>query len=215
MVFTGTFMTDNLICQIGKALQNGLPGAEAQALMAPSLRPPERLDFDTSNPRSSGVMILLFPSNEGISTVFIHRTHWGPHGGQISFPGGKQEPADSDLVVTACRESEEEIGISPNRIRVIGLLTPLYVPYSNYHIQPVVASTGPNPLFIPDNKEVESILIVPLNKLFHPVNRKSMVLTRPGLEITAPYYDADGYRVWGATAMIMSEFEVVLTSCIS
>jgi len=208
-------MTDSLIGLIEKALQNGLPGAPAQALMAPSVSPPGKMDFDTSNPRSSGVMILLFPTEEGISTVFIHRTHWGPHGGQISFPGGKKEPADADLVATAYRESEEEIGINPNRIRTIGLLTPLYVPYSNYHIQPVVAYTGSQPSFIPDNKEVESILIVTLDRLFHPDNRKTMILKRLGMKITAPYYDAGGHNVWGATAMIMSEFEVVLTSCIS
>ena len=208
-------MTDSLIGLIEKALQNGLPGAAAQALMAPSLRPPGKMDFDTSNPRSSGVMILLFPTEEGISTAFIHRTHWGPHGGQISLPGGKKEPADADLVATAYRESEEEIGIRPDRVRTIGLLTPLYVPYSNYHIQPVVACTGTQPSFVPDKKEVESILIAPLDKLFHPDNRKTMILKRLGLEITAPYYDADGHNVWGATAMIMSEFEVVLTSCIS
>ncbi|MFH0760412.1 MAG: CoA pyrophosphatase [Bacteroidota bacterium] len=208
-------MTDKLIGLIEKALQNGLPGASAQGLMAPSLRPPERMDFDTSDPRSSGVMILLFPTEEGISTIFIHRTHWGPHGGQISLPGGKKEPADADLVATAYRESEEEVGIIPGRVRTIGLLTPLYVPYSNYHIQPVVGYSGTQPSFVPDKKEVETILIVPLGKLFHRDNRKTMILKRLDMEIEAPYYNADGYRVWGATAMIMSEFEAVLTSCIS
>lgn len=208
-------MTDSVIGLIEQALQNGLPGAAAQELMAPSLRPPEHLNFDTSNPRSSGVMILLFPAEEGLSTVFIHRTHWGPHGGQISLPGGKMEPTDADLVATAFRESEEEIGIRPDQVRTLGLLTPLYVPYSNYHIQPVVTYTGTQPSFVPDTKEVESILTAPLEKLFHPDNRKTMIIKRLGIEISAPYYNTGGYRVWGATAMIISEFEVVLTSCIS
>jgi 8-oxo-dGTP pyrophosphatase MutT (NUDIX family) len=157
----------------------------------------------------------LFPANAGISTVFILRTPGGPHGGQISLPGGKQEHSDKDLRETARRETHEEIGVEPDLIKEIGVLTPLYVPHSNFIIQPVIGYVGFQPVFIPDRKEVSGVIVVPLKQLFDPGNRKTMTIHRSGAEITAPYYEASGHRIWGATAMIMSEFEKVITSCIS
>lgn len=195
-------------------LQMELPGPRAQELMAPSIRPPGLAQFDGTNPRSSGVMILLFPSDQGISTVFILRTPGGPHGGQISLPGGKQEDSDQDLTETARRETFEEIGVDPGLITEIGTLTPLYVPHSNFIIQPVIGHIGFQPAFVLDEKEVAGIIITPLHQLFNPANRKSMLLHRAGAEILAPYYEASGHRVWGATAMIISEFERIFTSCI-
>lgn len=192
-----------------------LPGLEAQRLMAPSLRPPGRIRFRESNSRPSAVMILLFPCSDGLGTVFIHRSRWGPHGGQISLPGGRQEPADANLEETAYRETREEIGINTGSVRTLGMLTPLYVPYSNYRIQPVVTFTDTEPEFVPDSREVESVVRVPLLELFHPDNRKSMFIRKLGIRIGAPCYDAGGHCVWGATAMIMSEFEVLFISCIS
>jgi 8-oxo-dGTP pyrophosphatase MutT (NUDIX family) len=201
--------------RLGECLKQDLPGEPAQLLMAPSVRPPGIPGFDGSNPRSSGVMILLFPGNEGLSTVFILRTPGGPHGSQISLPGGKQEPSDHDLADTALRETFEEIGVDPMDINQIGRLTPLYVPHSNYVIQPVIGYCSYQPAFIPDQKEVAGVIIAPLKQLFYPDNRKTMLLHRAGADIVAPYYDMDGHRIWGATAMIMSEFERIFTSCIS
>ncbi len=201
--------------RLEECLSSQLPGQPAQLMMAPSIRPSGLEGFDGSNPRSSGVMILLFPGDEGLSTVFILRTDGGPHGGQISFPGGKQERADPDLSYTALRETHEEVGVNPDHIRVIGKLTPLYVPHSNYMILPVVGFVDTLPEFVPDKKEVAGVIISSLASLFHPGSKKTMILNRAGLEITAPYYDVSGHRVWGATAMIMSEFERIFTSCTS
>lgn len=201
--------------RLEECLNRPLPGQTAQLIMAPSIRPSGMQGFDGSNPRSSGVMILLFPGNEGLSTVFILRTDGGPHGGQISFPGGKQERADPDLTYTALRETHEEVGVNPKDIRVIGKLTPLYVPHSNYMILPVVGYVETLPDFVLDKKEVAGVIISPLASLFHPGTKKTMIFNRAGLEITAPYYDVSGHRVWGATAMIMSEFEGIFTSCTS
>jgi len=208
-------MTDPRIGALREALQKPLPGALAQALMAPSLRLHDSPAFTGLPSRSSAVMILLFPASGGLSTVFIHRTQWGPHGGQISLPGGRQEPEDEDLIATAYRESAEEIGLIKEQVETLGVLTPLYVPHSHFVIQPVVAYTGVEPLFCPDRREVESIVTTTLNHLFDPEHRASMLIRTRGVEITAPYYEAAGYRVWGATAMIMSEFEQVVISCIS
>ena len=160
-------------------------------------------------------MILLFPDGGLIHTAFILRTEGGPHGGQISLPGGKQEKSDPDLAYTAKRETFEEIGVEPGLIREIGRLTPLYVPHSNFVIQPVIGFAASRPAFVPDHKEVAGIITPSLKALFDPENRKTMILKRGGFEITAPYYDAGGHRIWGATAMIMSEFEKIVISCIS
>ena len=208
-------MIDNQINRLRECLKKELPGRTAQELMAPSIRPPGLAQFDGTNPRSSGVMILLFPSGNGISTVFILRTPGGPHGGQISLPGGKQEDSDADLTETAKRETSEEIGVAPELISEIGSLTPLYVPHSNFVIQPVIGFTLLYPEFVPDTKEVAGVIEISLKDLFDPANRKTMILHRSGAEITAPYYEAGGHRIWGATAMIMSEFEWIFTSCIS
>lgn len=206
-------MIDIQMHQLEECLKSELPGTEAQGMMAPSMRPPGLANYDGTNPRSSGVMILLFPTDQGISTVFILRTDGGPHGGQISLPGGKQENSDKDLSETARRETFEEIGVDPHLIREIGILTPLYVPHSNFIIQPVIGYVGHLPAFIPDQKEVAGVIVVTLKQLFDPSNRRTMILHRSGAEITAPYYDASGHRIWGATAMIISEFERIFTSC--
>jgi 8-oxo-dGTP pyrophosphatase MutT (NUDIX family) len=210
----GIFMIDIQVQQLQECLKKELPGPSAQQLMAPSIRPPGLAHFDGSSPRSSGVMILLFPGAQGISTVFILRTQGGPHGGQISLPGGKQENSDKDLIETARRETFEEIGVDPVGIKDIGTLTPLYVPHSNFIIQPVIGWIAFNPVFVLDQKEVAGVIVVPLKQLFDPANRRTMTLHRSGAEITAPYYKADNHRIWGATAMIISEFERIITSCI-
>ncbi|MFA6128116.1 MAG: CoA pyrophosphatase [Bacteroidales bacterium] len=208
-------MINDKIRHLQECLKGELPGRKAQELMAPSIRPRGSALFDGSNPRSSGVMILLFPTEQGISTVFIVRTAGGPHGGQISLPGGKQEKSDRDLSKTALRETQEEIGVDPSSILEIGTLTPLYVPHSNFFIQPVIGFVEFHPTFIPDQKEVAGVIEIPLMQLFDPKNRKSMILSAAGAEITAPYYEASGHRIWGATAMIISEFERIFISCIS
>jgi 8-oxo-dGTP pyrophosphatase MutT (NUDIX family) len=208
-------MTFEMISQIEECLKKELPGPVAQSLMAPSIRPPGIENFDGSSPRSSGVMILLFPGDHGLNTVFILRTQGGMHGGQISLPGGKQEPTDIDLAETAKRETFEEIGVDPRKIEVIGELTPLYVPHSNFIIQPVIGYVSEFPRFVMEQREVCAIIQTSIADLFDPKNRKSMVLDKSGVEITAPYYDVEGHRIWGATAMIISEFERLVISCIS
>jgi len=208
-------MTDPLILKIEQALGRELPGQAAQLLMAPTLRPCGGAGYDGTHPQPSGVMILLIPLEEQLSTVFIHRSVWGPHGGQISLPGGRVEKTDPDLVYTALRETSEEIGVDTQSVRVLGSLTPLYVPHSNYLIHPFVGFVDRVPEFHPDAHEVEEVIQISLMTLFDKENRKIMTLHRPQGDITAPYYDASGHRVWGATAMIISEFEKVFISCIS
>jgi 8-oxo-dGTP pyrophosphatase MutT (NUDIX family) len=208
-------MINGVIANLQKAIGGNLPGREAQLRMSPSLRPPGQINFDGSAFKPSGVLILLFPGQKGLSTIFIERSQLGPHGGQVSLPGGKQEAGDPDLVHTAIREAEEEIGVDGSALTIIGKLTPLYVPHSNYCIQPVVAWSPQEPQLRINGDEVDELVIVSLDQLFSVENRKTMCLTHNGTVITAPYYDAAGHCVWGATAMIISELEELIISCAS
>lgn len=208
-------MIDGIIFRLRHAMEGPLPGRQAQLRMAPSLRPPGQAGYDGSSFKPSGVLILLFPGAGGLSTIFIERSQQGPHGGQVSLPGGKQENGDPDLVATAIREAEEEIGINADDITVLGKLTPLYVPHSNYCIQPVVAYAETEPRFRMNGEEVDELVIAALDRLFSLESRKTMIYRHNGMEIEAPYYDASGHCVWGATAMIISELEELITSCTS
>ena len=208
-------MTDNLECRLLNALQGNLPGEAAQFRMAPKLRQPPGWISDPARSHPSGVLLLLFPKDEGWYTVFIHRSLSGPHGGQISLPGGRMDPEDTDLRYTALREAREEIGVDPGSVRILGQMTPLHVPHSHNMITPFVGIIDHHPEFIPEPAEVADIITVSVPFLFHPENRKTTLFRRPGYRVKAPCYHAGGHCIWGATAMIVSEFEDIFTSCIS
>src|ERR1035437_6911082 len=103
----------------------GLPGTEIQWQMASSDRFVKKFSrFPGKDARIAAVLILLYPNKGSIHTVFMHRPDYnGVHGGQISFPGGKKEPEDKDVIRTALREANEETGVDPAKVNVIGTLT--------------------------------------------------------------------------------------------
>lgn len=204
-------MTNTLISNISGVLKGGkLPGEEAQLLMSPSVRVSGHIFPEPSHSRSSGVMVLLYPNSGDWSTVFIERTLYGPHGGQISLPGGKREKWDADISATALRETMEEIGVDQSDISVIGGLTPLYVPHSNFRIYPFVGFIEREPNMVKNDLEVKSIVRVGIGELFDKKNKGITNFYRSGFNINAPYYNANGHLIWGATAMIMSEFEAII-----
>jgi len=188
-----------------------LPGYEAQKRMEPSVRV-DLLGNTTPNlsTRKSAVMILLFPSGQGFNFVLIKRqTYDGPHSGQMSLPGGKFDETDQTLDDTALRETYEEVGVEPGQVRLLGRLTELYIPVSNIVVQPFVGFTPQKPMFTPNLQEVEYIVEVPLTDLLAEANKSVRVISSHGRPITAPYYNLNNEMVWGATAMILSEFEEV------
>ena len=210
MVFFGISMTSSLIDKLEVSLNGNLPGSEAQELMAPVIRFTGKNYPDRNKSKSSGVLILVYPFEEEWYTVFIERTVFGPHGGQISLPGGKMEQQDSDIHATALRETSEEIGVDQSNIKVLGQLTSLYVPHSNFMITPVVGFHKDVPTLSQNDNEVQSIICIGLNELFDEKNRGCKTMNRGEHTIHAPYYNANGHIIWGATAMIMSEFEVLI-----
>lgn len=200
------------IQQLQQRLSSPLPGRAAQERMTGRVRPmPDAVPADA---RPSAVLALTFPKDDILHLLFMRRTEDGrAHSGQISFPGGRQEPFDADLRATALREAGEEVGILSADVTILGALTPLYIPVSNFMVYPFVGYSAQPPAYNPSLAEVAEILELPADDLFLPATK---ITTRvrpasvPGLELTVPAYSLpDGTFIWGATAMILSELEAV------
>jgi len=209
MVYTGTSMTKLNFENIREQLGIELPGEKAHRLMSPSVRLTKDQVADSTDSMESSVLITLFPTDKGLGTLLMERTKIGPHGGQISFPGGKMDSQDESSEYTALREANEEVGLEASKVEVIGSLSRLYVPNSNFWINPFVAITEAEPQWKPNPDEVSSLIRVDLEYLFSKSIKKRKRLQVNGFQVDAPYYDVHGYFVWGATAMIISEFESV------
>lgn len=147
-----------------------------------------------------------------LHTVLMQRpVYEGAHSGQISFPGGRQEPWDEDLQHTALREMEEEIGVASGSVEVLGPLSGLYVPVSHSNIQPYVGFVHQEPWFKPDPREVQDLLVTSLPALFDDRAKSETEITvGNGARISAPYYAVQERMIWGATAMIISELEALV-----
>lgn len=201
-------MVDNYIQKLRIRLNQPLPGESSRDSMAPA----RVINYEPSgNHTKAGVLILLYPFAGELRTVFIKRTEYpGPHSGQISFPGGKAEKKDKSQIETALREACEETGISPDRVKVIGNLTPLYIPVSNIEVLPVVGYTDSMPDFRISKKEVRYLIEVPLKDLTgsNIITEKNLKIK--GIAIRAPGYLVNNEFIWGATAMILAEFREIL-----
>lgn len=172
--------------------------------------------------RESAVLILLVVSgtqgNPMIEIPLIERTDdGGPHARQIALPGGARDATDATLIETAIRESYEEIGIDPGTVHPIGLLSPLFIEVSSFVITPVVAVTSSegDPFWnrlVPQESEVARILRVPLNSLAD--TRAEREVDVRGSRLPVPSYAIHGEIIWGATAMILSEFLELLPGII-
>lgn len=196
--------------ELTKRLTQPLPGKPAQLKLAPKSR---RNSIPNSDTTLAAVLLLIYPDKNGqLSIVLMKRTEYpGHHSAQISFPGGKYEKADNNLSYTAMRESEEEIGVKYEDTTIIGSLTELYIPISNFLVHPYIAISHISPKFKPDPTEVDYLIELPLKTLLNtPISYTN--LTSDALPETVPYFNISGETVWGATAMIMNEFFEIITS---
>jgi 8-oxo-dGTP pyrophosphatase MutT (NUDIX family) len=188
---------------LADALHGELPGPAAQQLM--STMPRRQLDDRTL--RRGAVLLLLYTATDGVCLPLTRRDpRLAHHGGQISFPGGGWEPSDASLAETALREAREELGIDPTRVRILGALTPLNVPVSANQIFPFLACHAGRPDFRPEPTEVAEIIETPVRLLLHPDVRAEKIRVRDAEPVRTPYYQVGPHEVWGATAMILSEF---------
>jgi 8-oxo-dGTP pyrophosphatase MutT (NUDIX family) len=199
---------NDAINNIKNAWDQQLPGEEIQYRLAPKSRlPKEALLKKNDDFRVSCVLILLYPSGTGeIKTMLIKRPPGtGVHGGQIALPGGKSEEKDASLWHTSIRETEEEVGVDEKHIIEIGALTSLFIPVSKFMVYPFVGYTQSKPNFVANPVEVHQLIPTNINDLLKmPVSEK-FVETSYG-KINAPYYKLGEHEIWGATAMILSEF---------
>ncbi|MCP9200048.1 CoA pyrophosphatase [Gramella sp. GC03-9] len=201
--------------RISKLKKMPLPGEAAHRKLAPMLRIQElsQINMAERNPQQAGVMAVFYPgSDRNTQLALILRTAYeGVHSRQVGFPGGRLEKSDRDLKETALRETEEEIGIPRDHIQVIKKLTKLYIPPSNFWVQPYLGLVENNPRMIPQESEVEKILEVSLFDFLDDKNLISENLTTSyAKNIQVPAYKLNGYVVWGATGMMLSEIREML-----
>jgi len=194
-------------------LKKPLPGRSAQLKMSSLVRIQEMMNLSQGlDAIQSSVLILFYPIEDGIGLVLMLRPEYkGIHSGQISLPGGKYEEDDESLIYTALREAKEEIGIDPTQIQIIGQLTEMYIPPSNFIVTPVMGYQATKPVFKADPKEVARIIEINLTDLLDKKNlqMKKMKL-RLGFSLKVPSYVINGNIIWGATAMILSELVEVI-----
>lgn len=196
------------ITTLKQNLQKPLPGKSAQQRMAVN---GGRLNFDIKpDTKVAAVMALIYHVEDIPHIAYIQRVSTNSkdkHSGQISFPGGMSESQDQTTLETALRETHEEIGVLPSKIEVLGKLTDLYIPVSNFHVFPYVGFSSEQPTFDLQLTEVVHIIECPISTLTNPENIKHKdIHIRPGLSLkNIPYFDIDGKVLWGATAMMTAE----------
>lgn len=181
-------------------------GFGAQAKMKPIPRPDQRPPGRPGRPRQGAVLLLLYPRQETTYLVLTRRRDdLNAHAGQISFPGGRRERLET-LQEAALRETQEEVGIHPAGVNILGQLTPLYIWPSDFEVHPFVGWYEQTPLFVPQPAEVAEILEVPLQILLAGETRRQETWERSGVSLDVPFYHIGTHKVWGATAMMLSEF---------
>lgn len=202
-----------------KLKENRLAGEVAHSLLAPPHRMKQLKSIPISKrkPKKASVLLLFYPNAEGeINFVLIRRrVYKGVHSGQISFPGGKPEPLDKDLWQTALRETYEEVGITSDQVRFLRSLTQIYVPPSNFLIVPYVGFVETPCIFTPDPKEVEAILEISFKDFIDKKPTITNQQTSTTTSVLVPAYVFDQDEVWGATAMILSEFKMLFSAVVS
>ncbi len=197
---------DAVLGRLEQRLREKKPGPESQLKMVPEHRRGDKTYQEVQDTcLRAGVLVLIYPREGGLHLVLTRRTtNVVHHQSQISFPGGQMDEQESP-VETALREGEEELDIRPAEVRVLGELTPLYIPPSNYCIYPVVAVSEKRPDFRPSPREVAEVIEVPLEHLLNPRNVKREKWPLRGLDVMVPYYFFQRHKIWGATAMVLAE----------
>lgn len=162
-------------------------------------------------PREAAVLLLLYPYGSDLWFPLTVRSSWLPqHRSEVSLPGGRIEPADASPIAAALREADEELGIATPSVEVFGTLNKIYIPPSNFHITPVVGFTPRPPVLTPNPREVDHVFAVSLAQLCDPATVQVEEWTRREFHMLVPFFALKGYKVWGATALLLSEFIVRL-----
>lgn len=177
-------------------IMRGLDGALTRLM-----QPPEGVV-----PREAAALLLLFPQDDELHLpLTVRSSRLTTHRGEVALPGGGIDAVDADETAAALREAYEEIGVAPAQITVLGQLSPFYIAPSNNRLTPIVGACLQTPQLHADPHEVESVFTVPLRALFDDDNIREEIWERRGMQMRIPFYALNGYKVWGATALLLSE----------
>lgn len=196
--------------ELKQKFQLPLSGLSSHLKMAPPLRAKELIEKrdEVQNAQKSAVLILFFHEEGILKLIVIRRSDYvGIHAGQIAFPGGRFDEDDVDVRNTALREIEEEIGISKNLIEIIGRLSDIYVPPSNFLISVFVGFLEHRPVYSLQEREVAEVIEIPVKDFLKPdlIKEKDFYVSSVIAATNAPYYDIANAPIWGASAMVISE----------
>lgn len=196
---------------IKKALGGKLPGRLSHKNLLPPGRELEIPQNKIDRVKKSSVLLLLFNENDELKVCLIKRpVHMKHHAGQIALPGGKIEKGETALQ-TALRETEEEVGIKPEEIIILGSLSKLYIEVSRFQIQPIVGWLTKKPVFKLNKDEVEKTILFPVRNFKMPFRLAELQTISGKLQVPGVRYENE--IIWGATAMILSEFtDIILHS---
>ena len=200
------------VSKIGKI---ELPGSRYHEEMAPTERASamRNLDLSKLKPLQAGVLTLFYPNSAGqaMLVLILRKTYDGVHSGQIALPGGKKEIQDKDLRETALRETWEEVGAEPKKIKIWRELTEIYIPPSNFLVHPFLGTTDEPPIFVPQEAEVEAIVEVDLEDFLNDnLMIQTTLTTSYAVDIHVPAFQFEQHIVWGATGMILNEVKALL-----
>jgi 8-oxo-dGTP pyrophosphatase MutT (NUDIX family) len=192
-----------------------LPGENAHYKMTPAFRAQEleAFRFKARNPKKAGVMALFYPDDQQHTKLLLilRKTYKGVHSNQIAFPGGKAEKIDIDLLQTALRETQEEVGVDPGQIEVIRQMSTVYIPPSNFEVQPYLGLSRGATTFRLQKSEVEALVEVRLADFLDDANVFTQYLnTSYAKNVAVPAFHLNEQTVWGATAMMLSEIKDLL-----
>ena len=204
-------MTEQLPAYLRERLTRPLPGRDAQVRLAPQ---PRRWPGPDAVLRPAAALLLLYPyEREWWIPLTVRVAALRNHAGQVSLPGGRLDRPDESATAAALREVNEEIGVAPSEIEVLGELTPLPIAVSGHLLHPIVGAAARRPTFVPAPAEVERVIEMPIARFLEPDviawERRALSSVPQGW-VDVPYFEIDGARVWGATAMILAEFIALL-----
>lgn len=197
-----------------KRLKNAnLGGDNAHCIFSPPYRPNlSYTEIIEKNPKFAAVNIVLYLRNDEwyfpliLRTVNVHDRH----SGQISLPGGKREESDNSFAETAVRETSEEIGLDKYFVRPIRELSPIYIPPSNFYVHTFVSYTKKNPEFFLQEHEAQDVIEFPITSFLNLTQSPEMMVLPDTKGVEVPVINFNGYIIWGATAMILSEFSQLI-----
>jgi len=205
----------SFVVRLERRLLGPLPGLAAQLAMAPRprrARPPPGID--PSRPIPAAVLALLFPGGEPCLVLTRRTDRVETHKGQICLPGGAVD-RDETPIEAALREADEEIGVARAAVRIVGALTPIFIPVSGFRMEPFVAVTDRRPDFRAAASEVDEVIEVPLSRLRDPRLRGERRALRDGHPVVVPYFEIGQKHVWGATAMVLAELCALLDDVVA